>query len=363
MKILILSCNTGQGHNSAAAALQEEFLRRGIFCETADALSFLSPLFSRSLSRTHSFAYCRAPKLFSLVYGREEKCVSSRLFAWIFRESDALREMLRQGEYDAVIAVHAFAGMMLTALRRKGEVLAPLYFVATDYTCSPGVGELDMDAWFIPHEALREEFLAGRIPREKIISAGIPVRRSFSEKTERALARRKLGLPTEGQMVLLCCGSMGCGPMEMMAEKLSDMLPPDAFSLVLCGTNERLRRAITARRLPRTHVWGYTAEMSLCLDAADLYLSKAGGISTAEALEKGMALLYVDAVGGCEERNRRFMLERGFALGAEKNEDLPALAAACLMPSGNRVHQREEWPMRHAAERIADYISSAIRRS
>ena len=37
MKVLILSCNTGQGHNAAGKALKEEFLKRGAECKMLDA--------------------------------------------------------------------------------------------------------------------------------------------------------------------------------------------------------------------------------------------------------------------------------------------------------------------------------------
>lgn len=40
MKILVLSCGTGQGHNSAAAAVREAFLRHGHDCVIADPLQF-----------------------------------------------------------------------------------------------------------------------------------------------------------------------------------------------------------------------------------------------------------------------------------------------------------------------------------
>ena len=40
MKVLILSCNTGQGHNSAGRAVAAEFAKRGIECEMLDALVF-----------------------------------------------------------------------------------------------------------------------------------------------------------------------------------------------------------------------------------------------------------------------------------------------------------------------------------
>ena len=40
MKILILSCNTGGGHNAAGRALKEELDRRGIENSMEDALRF-----------------------------------------------------------------------------------------------------------------------------------------------------------------------------------------------------------------------------------------------------------------------------------------------------------------------------------
>ena len=39
MRLLILTCNTGEGHNSAAGALQEEAQRRGHEAEIVDPLS------------------------------------------------------------------------------------------------------------------------------------------------------------------------------------------------------------------------------------------------------------------------------------------------------------------------------------
>lgn len=42
MKVLILSTGTGEGHNSAAKAVKEQFEKRGIPCELADVLNFAS---------------------------------------------------------------------------------------------------------------------------------------------------------------------------------------------------------------------------------------------------------------------------------------------------------------------------------
>lgn len=61
MKVLILSCNTGEGHNSCAAALEEECRNQNIPCDTEDALRFISPEVSRFISNWHVRIYRHAP--------------------------------------------------------------------------------------------------------------------------------------------------------------------------------------------------------------------------------------------------------------------------------------------------------------
>ena len=73
MRILILSCNTGEGHNSVAAALAEKFVREGHFCMQVDALSLVSERVSSTVSRAHSFIYRNLPELYGRGYRREEE--------------------------------------------------------------------------------------------------------------------------------------------------------------------------------------------------------------------------------------------------------------------------------------------------
>lgn len=63
MKVLILSCNCGEGHNSAGKAVQEQFLHRGIPCEIRDTLSFESERASRFVGNVHTKSALYAPRL------------------------------------------------------------------------------------------------------------------------------------------------------------------------------------------------------------------------------------------------------------------------------------------------------------
>ena len=66
MKVLILSCNTGQGHNTAGKAVLAELQHLGIECEMLDALSFESELTSRMVSDIHSKGALHLPRVYGL---------------------------------------------------------------------------------------------------------------------------------------------------------------------------------------------------------------------------------------------------------------------------------------------------------
>lgn len=182
MKVLILSCNTGGGHNSAASAICTYFEKMGCECDIVNALDFLPKARAEFISRGHELAYKYTPKLYGAGYRISEMLPQNRLYEQNAKGADELCKVLFSGSYDVVISVHVFAAMMMTELRVSREINIPSFFVATDYTCSPGVSEIVADRYFIPHEKLREEFASQGIPASRIVASGIPVREEFAKK-------------------------------------------------------------------------------------------------------------------------------------------------------------------------------------
>ena len=105
MKIAILSCNTGGGHNAAAAALAEELAARGHESKTYNTLDFLPKGAADLISRGHDFAYRYTPKLYGAGYRREEKRPSPLLYENSIRGIGPLYEALMDLGADAAICV------------------------------------------------------------------------------------------------------------------------------------------------------------------------------------------------------------------------------------------------------------------
>lgn len=79
MKVLILSTGTGEGHNSAAKAVKEQFEKRGIPCELADVLNFASDKASAYGRRIYIWSTVRAKKVFAGAYRVGRAISSARL--------------------------------------------------------------------------------------------------------------------------------------------------------------------------------------------------------------------------------------------------------------------------------------------
>lgn len=368
MRILLLSCNTGEGHNSTARAIMEALESRGAQCELRDVLACLSPRFSKFICNWHSRLYKYAPRLSDVGYRAFERADpedTTSVYELLSLGAGKVWQMLMMGSYDAVVCVHVFSGMLMTEVRRVWGVEIPCFFVATDYTCSPTVEQCDLDGYFIPHAALSGEFIRAGLPSLRLIPSGIPVAQKFYARQPKAEARDALELPGEGLMVLLMCGSMGCGPIRRIARELLQRLPVDATVAVICGNNEKLFETLSELSDPRLRVVGYTREVPRYMDAADMIVTKPGGLSATEAATKHLPMVLINAVGGCEGRNFEFFLDRGYAVGSSDAETVVEQALLLAGDKDRREEMRrtlEENFSINSAEKIAQWVSDGAQR-
>lgn len=367
-RVLILTCNTGEGHNSTAAAMKTAMEKDGIRCDVSDALEFCSRRFSRFISGSHVWIYRHTPLAFSASYAFMERHPylngkDSPLWGLLSSGTDALYLHMIKGGYNTVVCPHVFANRMVYHVKQKYGLPVRALFVATDYTCSPGASAGDAEYCCIPDESLRAEFVRCGVPADTVRVTGIPVSPCFYRSVPRAEAKHRLGLPEDRMHLLMMCGSMGCGPMYRLACLLEKEMTAQPFAVtILCGTNRKLHRKLQKRfgKNPAFRIEGYTKEMPLWMDSADLYLTKPGGLSTTEALVKGLPMVLVNAVSGCESYNLRLMVEKGGALTGRSARQL-AVQCVRLLDDPAELEKMSAALKPTACETAAERIVSVIR--
>ena len=364
MKALILSCNTGGGHNAAARAILEEMQRRGLDARMEDALRFGGPKTSKIVSEGYVRIAKDAPALFGGLYRAGDRIRSDKRKSPVYYANalcaGALTDYIRQEGFDAVVCPHLFPAETLTHARRELGLRCPFYVVATDYTCIPFLEETEPDLFFVPHADLVAEFAGRGIPRERMAVTGIPVSERFCSRQEQGAARRALGLPQEGRLLLLMTGSMGFGDVLPLPEALCG-IAPDVRVLVLTGNNARLLEHLQARYAAdgRVQAVPFTNDVPLYFAAADALLTKPGGLTSTEAGVFGIPLVHTDPIPGCETCNAAFFSGHGMSLQAAGREEIVRAAARLLEDPQACAQMRQAQAQtlnRRAARDIVDWV-------
>ena len=321
MRILMLSANIGEGHNSSAKAVMDVMRSRGVECELLDCLAFLSPSFSKFVSDWHTRLYRYGGGIFDAGYRFCENTARpdgfNLLYELLSLGAGKLRDLIKEKGYSAIACVHPFAGIMVTEVRKNWGLELPTFLIATDYTFTPTVEQCKMDTFFVPAQELSKDFAAMGISKEHQHVCGIPVRMEYYEKADQAQVRQKLHLPEDATVVLVMCGSMGCGPIQKIAAETLEQMPDNAVMVAICGRNKKLQEEMEKMEDRRLRVLGYIQNFSEYLDAADLIITKPGGLSSTEAANKHVPMVFINAVGGCENRNFDHFVKKGYAIGSK----------------------------------------------
>jgi processive 1,2-diacylglycerol beta-glucosyltransferase len=189
----------------------------------------------------------------------------------------------------------------------------------------------------------------------------------FAEPLSRTEARQHLALDPLATTILVSTGGYGVGPVEQLVGALLGLQQPWQI-VAIAGKGEKVRRRLEKLSAssgslpsgkPRLHVVGFTTEMDRYMAAADLLVGKAGGLTSSEAMSRGLPMALIEPIPGQEERNADHLLEAGVAI---RCNNLPAAAwkIATLLDDAPRLERMRAAARRmshpHAASDIAEDV-------
>ena len=365
MHVLLLSCSTGEGHNHCARAVRQSLEAMGHETDFFDMLHLFGETGPISVEGLLNVISTKAPNLFGLIYKAGERVsalgVTSPVYLVNTTYGDELCNLINQIDYDAVVCSHLFPMETLTYIRRNYDLRAKCYGILSDYTCIPFLAETELDAYFLPHEMVRAECVRAGIPAEKLIVTGMPVAAAFRETMTKAEAREALNIPAEKKLYLVMTGGIGCGDAIGLCERLLVLPDEDALIYVLAGRNQELLDRLEEKYGGNSPVRAvpFTDRVSAYMRAADVLLSKAGGISSAEAAVVGVPLVHTMMIPGVETKNADFFAGLGMSLRADTPEAAARFAdrivydgkTAAKIIAAQRAHMPPD-----GAEKIAEYV-------
>lgn len=204
------------------------------------------------------------------------------------------------------------------------------------------------------------------VPAGLLVETGLPIDPVLAagplHELDRQRRRRDLGLDPYLPVVLLGGGAEGAGAMPRLVRWLGQSTLPLQV-VVACGHNRRLARWL--RQHPnRIPTLGLTYQPSLTpwIQAADVYLGKAGPSTLAEAAAAGLAIVVTDSLPGQEENNGAALVAAGAAVQTSGPAGLREILGRLFRPGDPLRESLQQgalrWARPTAARRAAEVVLS-----
>lgn len=346
MKVLILTASVGEGHNAAARAVSEEIrdLDPDAEIQVVNGLKRVGAFWEKFVVDGYKIQLDKAQWSYSWLYW---SIVKSKKVTYFYKGlcavigSRKIRGLIQESEPDIVLSTYPLTSAMLASLKRRGKVTLPCANLVTDFAPHPMWMYPDLDDNYVMHISTIEMVATMMEPSPTTVVAPLVARR-FLGPSRRAEARVTLGVPEDAFVAMVVGGGWGVGNIERSARAVASV--EGVWTLVICGRNEVLRKRLSDNPPPRSIIMGFVDNMPELIDASDLAVQNAGGLTSLEALRRGCPLLITDAIPGHGVANGELMDRVGVARYVRDAAHLPAAVAAC----------RDDQDLRQRAERLAE---------
>lgn len=294
-KILIISSDTGGGHRSAAAAIvagvQKFFHGRSYAVRVVRAIEE-SHSITEKLVRLYNWLLCNRQHWMKYFYWAINRFRPETREFFYTRTVSYVRELFERWCPHVVVSVHPLTQHIFARVLKELKLAdkIPLVTVVTDpcYGFWRGWACDDVTLYLVASDEARQQLIDYGVAPERIKVSGMPVHPKFAFPGELAAqaARTALGLDPEKFTVFVNSGWAGGGNIpDIFRELVRGELNVQA--IFLAGKNEELfveAESLAAQAKFPIKVIGYSDHVEQLMAAANVMISKLGGLTTFEAL-------------------------------------------------------------------------------
>ncbi len=315
MKVLILSCSTGGGHNACARYINDELKSNKIDCEFKDFYDIVNKRAKKLSEDLYLSTLNGNGKIFKAVYKLGELYSKTKLKSPVYFvnkfHKKKLYNYIVKNNFDLVITTHIFPALTLTAIKK-----IPFLLVATDYTACPFMEEAKPN-YFIIQKGIEKDFIDKGIDENKLITTGIPISSNFIESAKDI--RYNLNINKE-RTVLVMLGSMGFGNINKIIDDLLNI--NNTKIIIITGSNKELYKELKKINNKNLIVLGFAHNINDLIYSSDVVVSKPGGLSSTEIASINKPLIHAFAIPGIETVNTNFFYNHRMSLKCDNENEI-----------------------------------------
>lgn len=312
-RVLILYGSVGLGHKSIAENMAGYLEQAGYEVKLADVLKEQEGWLVNAGKKLYGLISQTFPFIWSFLYfnGWLARFLMPYRVKVAAKNSGNIKLLISGFTPDLVISVHSNASAIVAHLKQSGFYRGLFAIGFSDFHLHRFWLYWQADFYLANVPEQKEEMLELGIPAEKIFVCGIilPARAN----ADKAIVKKKFGIANGARVVLVSGGSYGAGLNKELIKKLSSQ--ENLSVVVVCGSNKKMEAALT-QELAGTNakVLGYYRPMEELYGIADIFVTKAGGLSVAEALRYHLPILISYVLPGQEEMNFDYLIEKGLVM-------------------------------------------------
>jgi processive 1,2-diacylglycerol beta-glucosyltransferase len=323
-RLLALSVSAGAGHVRAAQAVCDAAAADPAWrAEHIDVMDWVPRAFRKAYSDSYIQLIESAPLLWAHLYARTDRRTRQSRFDQLRRgvervNTRAVMAEIERRAPDAILCTHFLPAELLARRIRKGRPTPPVIVQVTDFDVHGLWVHDGMTKYCVAGDEARARLMARGIAPESVVVTGIPIAPAFAHAPERRAARSEAGLALDKPVVLMMSGGAGVGDMKSLVQQvLASGI--ECQIVAMTGKNAELLaelQSLAAAHPKRVFPIGFTRTIERLMAAADIAVTKPGGLTSSECLAMHLPMIVVSPIPGQEERNADFLLESGAALKA-----------------------------------------------
>ncbi len=318
-KVLILTASTGGGHDKAAENLRLLLEENNITVQVSSFMKEINRSLDYIVVNSYKQMSLKSPRTFGhLYYISNRKLVNNRVSsAFNIVGKTKLLNHIKQMNPDLIIGTHLLASNIICKLKANKQIDIPYISVVTDFHTHRSYINPEVNAYIVGSAFTKNALVQNGIQSSIIHNYGIPLSPPYYNLKDKE--HRDFSL-------LMMSGSIGLTFVDDLLDTLR-RLPNPIHCKVVCGNNFKLKRSLEKRYESEINnglfeIYGFTNAIHELMDESDVIITKPGGLTTTEAIAKGLPLLIPFAMPGQEEENTDFLLSSGAAFKIENGQRL-----------------------------------------
>jgi len=352
-RIALLYISEVSGHHSATLAIEKAV--KTLAPETAvlniNALNYTNPISEKVVNRLYTEIIKRTPGVWDYLYDNPviAKKIENLRDKIHKLNSPKFKRLFDRFQPDAVACTQAFPCGMVSDFKETYCSKIPLVGVLTDYIPHSYWIHDNVNYYVTPSPEVSLRLAEKGVSPAKIKALGIPCDPKFNDRPEINKTMQKLKFERNIKTILMMGGGQGLGPIKTMVESLEKVNKP-LQEIVITGTNRKLLRSLKKKIKKSKHkiaLFGYADNICELMSISDIIITKPGGVTTAEALGRGLPMVIVKPIPGQEANNTGYLINQGAAIRTDQPRDLN------LIIEGLLDNPHKLFAMRQAVQRIA----------